>query len=151
MDLFDVLKPELVLLEMSASGRREAVVELVACLRNDPRVTDADRFLEDILAREDGESTYLGFETGMPHARSDAVREMVIAVGRSGAGVDFGGKRRAKLIVVVGGPRRMATEYLAMVGAVARALKQDAVRKRLFEAGDAETFVRILAEAGSGI
>jgi mannitol/fructose-specific phosphotransferase system IIA component (Ntr-type) len=49
-------------------------------------------------------------------------------------------------IFVIGTPRRMVTEYLALVGAMARILRHEEVRARLMAAKTAEEFVAALAE-----
>ena len=49
-------------------------------------------------------------------------------------------------IFVIGTPRRMVTEYLALVGVMARLLRQDDVRAKLLAAKTAEEFMATLAE-----
>ncbi|MCC6352986.1 MAG: PTS sugar transporter subunit IIA [Verrucomicrobiae bacterium] len=143
-----ILRPEVVAMGLRAGTRDEAIAEIVGLFARDPRVTDRERLLAEILAREASESTCLGFETAIPHARTDAVREMAMAVGRSEGDVRFGCGKVAKLIFVVATPRPMATEYLRFVGALARAMRSEDVRAELMGAGDAAGFIRILAGAG---
>ncbi|HPA16613.1 MAG TPA: PTS sugar transporter subunit IIA [Verrucomicrobiae bacterium] len=150
MRLSNVLKPEMVVLGLRARTRDEAISEIVAVMARDPRIGDAKRLLDEIMAREGVESTCLGFETAIPHARTDLVREMVMAVGRSDEGVRFGCGRVAKLIFVVANPRQMAAEYLQFVGALARAMRSDEVRGRLMAAGDAKEYIQILSGAKVG-
>lgn len=47
---------------------------------------------------------------------------------------------------MIGTPRRMVTEYLALVGAMARLLRKDEVRKMLMEAKTPEEFAAVFAE-----
>lgn len=148
MRLSEILRPEAVALGLRAGTRDEAISEIVGLLSADPRVADAGKLLGEIMAREAAESTCLGFQTAIPHARTEVVREMVVAVGRSDAGVRFGCGNVAKLIFVVANPRPMATEYLRLVGSLARAVRTDEVRERLMAAGDGAAFIRILAGAG---
>jgi mannitol/fructose-specific phosphotransferase system IIA component (Ntr-type) len=82
-----------------------------------------------------------------PHARTDHVKRLVLAVGRSQAGVNFeNGGENIHFIFVIGTPRRMVTEYLALVGAMARILRQDEVREKLMQVKTAEEFLAALAE-----
>lgn len=150
MRISDILRPETVALGLRAGTRDEAISEIVGLFAGDPRVTDAGKLLGEIMAREAVESTCVGFDTAIPHARTDMVGELVMAVGRSDAGVRFGCGKEAKLIFVVANPRPVATEYLRLVGALARATRSDEVRARLMGAGDAAGFIRVLSGAGVG-
>jgi mannitol/fructose-specific phosphotransferase system IIA component (Ntr-type) len=82
-----------------------------------------------------------------PHARTDHVKRLVLAVGRSRSGVNFeNGGENIHFIFVIGTPRRMVTEYLALVGAMARILRQDEVREKLMQVKTPEEFLAALAE-----
>ena len=144
MRLSRVLKPEMVILGLRAKTGDEAISEIVSVMASDPRITDAGKLLDEIRAREKVESTCLDFDMAIPHARTDLVREMVMAVGRSGEGVRFGCGKLARVIFVIANPRPMAAEYLQIVGALARAMRSDDVRGRLMAAWDAGQFIQIL-------
>ncbi|MES2310449.1 MAG: hypothetical protein V4507_16470, partial [Verrucomicrobiota bacterium] len=59
-------------------------------------------------------------------ARTDHLKGMVLAAGRSADGVFFeNAKSTVRLIFVIGTPRRMATEYLSVVGGLARLLRDE--------------------------
>ena len=104
-------------------------------------------FYDELLARERLEATSLGNGVAFPHARTDHVKKMVLAVGRSRPGVLFENSGETiHLIFVIGTPRRMVTEYLALVGAMARLLRKDEVRKMLMEAKTPEEFAAVFAE-----
>ena len=83
-------------------------------------------FYDELLARERVEPTTLGNGVAFPHARTDHVKRLVLAVGRSVSGVNFETSGETiHFIFVIGTPRRMVTEYLALVGAMARLLRHD--------------------------
>jgi mannitol/fructose-specific phosphotransferase system IIA component (Ntr-type) len=99
------------------------------------------------LARERVEATSLGNGVAFPHARTDHVKRLVLAVGRSVEGVTFEtGGEKIHFIFVIGTPRRMVTEYLALVGAMARLLRNEEVRVKLLSAQTAEDFLAALSE-----
>lgn len=148
MKVSDILRPGSVTLDLRARTGEEAIAEIVGSLSRDPRVSDAGKLLSAILAREATGSTCLGSDMAIPHARTDVVREIVMAAGRSETGVRFGCGSAAKLIFVVANPLPMATEYLRLVGALARAMRSDNVPGALMVAPDGAAFIRILEEAG---
>jgi mannitol/fructose-specific phosphotransferase system IIA component (Ntr-type) len=75
------------------------------------------------------------------------VKRLVLAVGRSAEGVTFeAGGEKIHFIFVIGTPRRMVTEYLALVGAMARLLRNEEVRLKLLSARTPEEFLAALSE-----
>lgn len=143
-----LLRPEMVSLELEARTRDEAIAEIVGLLAKDPRVGNPKQFLDEVMAREASESTCIGSETAIPHARTDLVHTMVMAAGRSRDGVTFGCGKLARFIFVIAGPRPVAPEYLRFLGALARRMRSDDVRARLLSVADEKEFIRILGGAG---
>lgn len=134
---------------MQSAAHDGAVAEIAELLRGDAALTDFDGFSAALRAREELESTCLGNGIAFPHARTDALKGMVLAAGCSVAGVlnARAGNQTEHLIFVIGTPQRMVTEYLAAVGALARLLKEEALRNKLLSAKTGEEFVFYLAEA----
>ena len=148
MRLQTLLQPHLIQLNVTEKKRTNAIREVADLLKDDERVKDYEKFYQELLARERIETTCLGCDTALPHARTDQVSDMVLAVGRSQEGVFFENSNQTiHLIFVVGTPKRMATDYLRLVGTIARLLKDETIRKALLAALDVETFINILAEA----
>lgn len=146
----DTLKPFLIALDLAASQNQEALKELTDLARGQADVPDPDGFYRELLTREKQESTCLGNDIAFPHARTDHVKNLVIIVGRSTQGVTFPAAGQcAKLIFVIGTPKRMVTDYLATVGALARLLKEESLRLKLMAAKNPEEFIAELAEAES--
>ncbi|MFM8653388.1 MAG: PTS sugar transporter subunit IIA, partial [Verrucomicrobiota bacterium] len=116
-------------------------------LEKDPDILNFQSFYDELLARERLEATSLGYGVAFPHARTDHVNKMVLAVGRSTSGVFFENSgEMIHFIFVIGTPRRMVTEYLALVGAMARLLRNEETRKKLMEAKTPEQFAAVFAE-----
>jgi mannitol/fructose-specific phosphotransferase system IIA component (Ntr-type) len=111
-------------------------------------VKDFEKFYQEVLKREREETTCLGCDTAIPHARTDHVGGMVLAVGRSAEGVLFeNSNQRVHFVFVVGTPKQMAMDYLRLVGTLARLMKRDDIRAALLEATTPEAFIEVLAQA----
>lgn len=147
MKLAELIQPQHVLLDLQETKRTAAIHEVAKLLEKDPEVVNFQSFYDELLARERLEATSLGYGVAFPHARTDHVKKMVLAVGRSVPGVWFENSgERIHFIFVIGTPRRMVTEYLALVGAMARLLRSEEVRKKLMAAKTPEEFAAVLAE-----
>ena len=147
MKLGELIQPRLVLLDLKEAKRTAAIHEVAKLLEKDPDIVNFQSFYDELLARERLEATSLGYGVAFPHARTDHVKKMVLAVGRSTPGVLFENSGETiHFKFVIGTPRRMVTEYLALVGAMARLLRNEAVRKKLMEAKTPEEFAAVFAE-----
>jgi mannitol/fructose-specific phosphotransferase system IIA component (Ntr-type) len=140
--LSDLLREDLITLHLKAETSVGAIQETISPLRNDKRVDDFEKFQSEVLHRETVESTCLGCGVALPHARIDVVNDMVLAVGVSPKGVFFeNGNQTVHLILVVGTPKRLATEYLRMVGTIARLLKDADFRQALMACTTPQEFI----------
>jgi PTS system fructose-specific IIC component len=142
------LDAERVILELRAETRDAALREIVAVMAEGGKVREGEKFLAEVLAREQSMSTFVGHGVAFPHARTELVSEIVLGIGRSAAGVEYGNEgQRAHLIFLLGVPIRMVTNYLVCVGALARLTKDEKTRAPLMSAASAAEFVEILREA----
>ena len=151
MQISSLLKPEQIKLELDQAKRCNAINEVAQLLQHNPNVTNFAGFYEELLARERIESTCLGNEIAFPHARTDSLKGMVLAVGRSTGGVWFeNSSQNVKLIFVIGTPKRMVTDYLSVVGGLARLLKDASTREQLLTVQGVDEFIATLTKAESG-
>lgn len=132
-----LITADLVDLDVPSADRRTTVAALARRLVDAGRVTDLDRFLADIEAREAQMPTGLEGGIGIPHCRSAAVTEPSLAFGRSGTGVDFGAEDGpAHLIFMIAAPEGGNTDHMTVLGALARRLVRPAFRDELLAATD---------------
>lgn len=147
--LADLLKERHVLLELSARAQDDALREIVMTMRGEVGDDALEKFLAEVLARENSLTTFVGNGVAFPHARTDLVTEIVLGIGRSADGVSFGkGGERAHLIFVIGVPQRMVSDYLVCVGALARLTRAEETRAALMQTPSTTEFVELL-RAGS--
>jgi fructose-specific phosphotransferase system IIA component len=149
VSLADLLKPEAINLNVQARQKNAALREVASLLLQNKSVTNFDAFFHEILERERISNTALGHDVAIPHARTEQCTEILIAIGRNMEGIDFESRDNGpvRLIFLIGTPKQMVTEYLRVVGNLARLLRRDDIRQRLLEAPDADAFIRVIAEA----
>ncbi len=146
--LADLLEERHITLDLRSEGREEALREIISLMKVTPAVVDAEKFLQEVLAREEAHTTFMGDGVAFPHARTDLVTRIVLGIARSREGVPFAEKGEpAHLIFVIGVPTRMVTDYLVCVGALARITKDPANRAALMDAETAAEFSELLRAA----
>lgn len=143
--LADLLNEKHVDLDLRTRTLETALRKLVRLLESDELIREPEKFVEQVLAREGLNPTMVEQDIAFPHARTELVDKIVLAIGRSRAGVSFGPDgARARLIFLIGVPQRLVNDYLVCVGALARLLKDAEVRQRLLFAGTPQEFLDIL-------
>ena len=147
--LADLLDEQHVTLELHAATAEEALAQIIETMRASGSVTEPEKLLSEVLAREKVNSTFMGRGVAFPHARTNLVTQIVLGIGRSADGVPFGRNGElAHLIFAVAVPQRMVTDYLVCVGALARLVRDEKTRAGLDSATTAAEFVELL-RAGS--
>ena len=132
-----------VILDFQAGSEADAILRVAGLLAGDPRIKDQQRFLDAVFERQKISPPLLGNGIALPHARTPAVSELVIAVGRSRSPVQIG-EAEVRLIFLIGVPPHLIAEYLAMTSSLARRLRLPGVVESLLAAPDAEAFRSLL-------
>lgn len=89
MKISDLLKKDLMIIDLKAKTKKDAIDEMVEKLSQKKMINDPVKFKEEILKREELTSTGLGDGIAMPHAKTDAVNESCVLFARSNDGIDY--------------------------------------------------------------
>lgn len=109
-------------------------------------ILDPPRLLAGVLDRMVLAPVCIASDVALPHARTNAVTRMVLAVGRSDQDIFFDGVHPGiRLVFLIGTPREAMTAYLQAVAALSRVLRHSATRAGLFAAVDVAGFRSVLA------
>ena len=107
-------------LDVRSTQRTAALNEVARLLATHPAVSNFDGFYRELLARDRLESTCIGYGVALPHARTEHVKSIALAVGRSPAAIDYGDApaEQVRLIFMLGTPKSNPADYLAVVRAL---------------------------------
>lgn len=127
------LKPECVHLRMKAEDKETVIRELVESLAHGDKLTDQEAVLQAILERERTMSTGMQHGVAIPHGRSDAVREVAIAVGFVHEGVDFQAldEEPTRIVFLVASPRENPGPHLQILAGIAGIVNSEEAREDL--------------------
>ena len=89
MRIKDLLKKEIMIMDLKAKTKAEVIEELVKQLDDKNYLNDKEEFKGEIIKREEEFSTALGDRVALPHAKTKAVKEPIILFARSESGVDY--------------------------------------------------------------
>ena len=145
VNISDLLHAGYIELNLAVEGK-EAAVKAVAHMGKDhPDIEDFPSFCRSVYEREAAGSTSIARGIAIPHARTDCVKHMVLIAARCPAGIIFDEKdpEPVRFIFLVGTPKHMVTDYLRIVGAIARCMKDDDFRHKLLNASTPEQFIEL--------
>jgi len=142
------IREELINLDLLSERKEDAIRELARLMERTQGMIDFDLFLEDVFKRERLGTTGIGDGIAIPHARTDAVDQLVIALGRSARGVEFESLdgKKVKLLFLMGTPKGSVSHYLKILAQLTRLLKEGTFRDKLLEARDKEIVVSLFRE-----
>ena len=145
--LADLLKPEHVQLHPRATSRDAAIQEIAGLLENDVQVLDWKELHRSVKASapcimEEGAQ----FCLCIPHARTAAVTEMVMSAGRFSRGLPIEGVAQpVRYLFCIAVPPELATDYLRIIGLLARIAKDPNSEQQICHAATPEEFIDTLA------
>ncbi|HUT29600.1 MAG TPA: PTS sugar transporter subunit IIA [Sedimentisphaerales bacterium] len=137
--------------EFNARDRDAAIAELVSALEKAGRLAKADcrEITKAVIKRENEASTGLGKGIAVPHAKHHAVKDVVAALGKSTAGIDFSAldKQPVYSVILLVSPPNNPDRHLQAMETVFKHLQQDRFRKFLRQAQTAEQIKDLIQEA----
>ena len=148
MKLSEIIVPERINLNLKATTKDGVLEELVKLLGL--RTPAREAILQTLRAREELGSTGIGKGIAIPHCRSLVVSKVIVAIGRSKAGVSFksSDKKKAFLFFLIVAPPvgDPPGDYLVALGTVAQAARLLAEDKRFKKIRDIRQFMKIVEE-----
>jgi len=129
-------------IDLSIQGKTdtEAISDISAQLEGKKGVRHFIKLREDILTRERLSPTAIGNGLAIPHARTDHVDRIVMAVGKLDKPVLFD-SQEVWLVFVIGIPRSLLGKYLALIGAFGRLAHDQLILEKLRMATTAKQFI----------
>jgi len=150
MRLAALLDPALVSADLKADSKARAISELMDLVIGKYPTIDRAGVLSSVAEREEIENTSFGRSYAFPHARTDLVKEMHVAVGVSRRGIQAptpDGKL-LHVICLLLTPRNIAQLYLQTLSGLAALAREEQNLPRLIAAKSAEEVIRVIWETG---
>jgi mannitol/fructose-specific phosphotransferase system IIA component (Ntr-type) len=131
---------------LTASSEIEAIRRLLEELKTNPLVADLAELDRAIIERQKVDPPFLPMGVAFPHARTDSVRGIVIVIGISPQPIQFSAGS-ARLVLLIGAPKKAVAEYLELTSFLARHLRGENVLDRLMGTTNIDEFLTAFAAA----
>ncbi len=135
MKLSKFTEEDLITFDLEGEDKESVIEELVDLASKSKLVRDRDELLTDILERENLVTTGVGYGVAFPHAKTKAVKGIVIAFGRSDEGVDFEAmdKKPVQLFFLIAAPEDAIGAHLNVMARLSFLMKSEENRQKLME------------------
>ena len=149
MRLSDYVVPSRAVVPLGVTELPAAARALFECLVAAGAVQNPEALLERITAERPEDIVAMGERAFLLHYRTDAVREMAVAIGTARSPIcrELGDSDRqcAQIVLLVAAPPRMAGRYLQLVGALARLLSRPETVEAVLAAPDGRSLAALAA------
>jgi len=150
MQTMDFLNPKAISINLQAIDKKGIIKELLDLLikTGDMDSKDKDAILDVIMEREALGSTGIGLGIGIPHGKTDCVKNLVASFGVSQKGVDFDSLdgETANIFFLLLAPQDTAGPHLKALARISRLLKEKFIRDSLKKSRDIKDVLDIIKE-----
>lgn len=149
MKIQDVLRKDVMLLDLQATSKEAVIDEMIASLVDKGYVTDFDVFKTGIMNREAQTTTGLGDGIAMPHAKNAAVKEATVLFAKSNKGVDYASLdgQPTDLFFMIAAPEGANDTHLAALAELSKYLMKAGFADRLRVATNPEEVIAVFDTA----
>jgi nitrogen PTS system EIIA component len=148
MALIDLITKEVICVPMQATTKYDVMRELTGVLERAGKITDAPKIVEALLERESKGSTGLEQGIAVPHCKTDAVGQMVLAIGIARQGIDFEALdgQPSKLFFLLLAPPDQSGPHIEALSEIARLTQSASFCNALLESTSPEEVVELFAD-----
>jgi mannitol/fructose-specific phosphotransferase system IIA component (Ntr-type) len=139
--------PELMLVSLKGTTKEEVLLEMCHNLCEQGYVASCDDLHAAALRREAIVSTAVENGIAFPHVRGVEGGGLVLAVGISKKGIDFGGKTKTKIFFYMVIPTAASAFYLKLLSGLTQSFAKKEARDALLKAKTSEELWKVLVKA----
>ena len=149
MKIQDLLRKDVMLLDLQATEKTAVIEEMIKSLVDHGYVTDFEAFKEGILAREALTSTGLGDGIAMPHSKNSAVKEATVLFAKSNKGVDYESLdgQPTDLFFMIAAPEGANDTHLAALAELSQYLMKDGFADKLRQVTSPDQVIELFDQA----
>ena len=149
MKIQDVLRKDVMLLDLQATSKEAVIDEMITSLVDKGYVTDFEVFKTGILNREAQTTTGLGDGIAMPHAKNAAVKEATVLFAKSNKDVDYASLdgQPTDLFFMIAAPEGANDTHLAALAELSKYLMKPGFADKLRSVSSPEEVIAVFDEA----
>ena len=146
MALIDMIVEKVIKTPLTSKDKPGVLRELIQILKDAGEIDDFDKVLKTVQEREDKMSTGLEKGIAVPHAKTDAVSSLKLAIGIAPQGIDFDSmdKQPSKLFFLLLAPPGQSGPHVEALAEIAKLATSTSFCKALINADNAQEVVDLM-------
>jgi fructose-specific phosphotransferase system IIA component len=148
MTLTQILQPACIKVPLESTNKEAAIKELVGLLAANGQVQDEPSVLDAVMAREKTRSTGIGSGIAIPHGKSKAVKELVMALGIARDPIDFESidNKPVSTVILLVSPLDQTGPHIQALARISRLMLHEDFKKALEQASSPEVAYKLISE-----
>ncbi|NTU44746.1 MAG: PTS sugar transporter subunit IIA [Chlorobiaceae bacterium] len=133
MKIEGLLSEKHIVLNLELATKRQVIEKMLSIAATHTGVTDINKLREDVVRREEEMSTGIGKQIALPHAKTSAVTEPVLALATLQREINFESidNEPVQIVFLLATPAEMLAEHLKLLGRITRLAGREEVRRSL--------------------
>ena len=148
MKVSELLEENFILTKFKSTDKEDAINELIDLYKNNDKVVDIEQVRKSVLDREKIMSTGVGKGFAIPHGKTNAVKEILAAFGKSDEPIDYDALdgNPVNMIFLLVGKDNLVSSHIKLLSRISRLMNKDDFRQRLMEAKSAAEIQKVFEE-----
>jgi fructose-specific phosphotransferase system IIA component len=146
MKLSKFCEEDLISFELKGKSKDQIINEMVDLTSRSKLVKERQELYKAVVEREKLVTTGVGYGVAFPHAKTKAVKGIVVAFGRSNPGIDFEAMDRkpVHLFFLIAAPEDAIGAHLNVMARLSYIMKNEKVREKLMKITSPKELLEIL-------
>ncbi len=148
MTFIDYIEPSIIKIPLEAKSKEGVLRELVQLLVDAGKIEDFDAPYQALLEREQKGSTGLEAGIAVPHAKTESVPDLTVAIGIAPEGIDFQAMdgNPSTIFFLLLAPPGQSGPHIEALSEIAKITRSKGFCKMLLKADDAEEVAELFLE-----
>jgi fructose-specific phosphotransferase system IIA component len=151
MNLKKLLNTDVMQLDLPGNSKQEVIESLLDILMKTGKVKDKAAALNALLDREKKMSTGIQFGVAIPHAKTDAVDELLACVAIKKEGVSFEALDglESKIFIMTLSPEKRTGPHVQFLAEMSKVLQNEVLREKMLDIESEEALLQLILSPGS--
>ncbi|PID59421.1 MAG: PTS sugar transporter subunit IIA [Ignavibacteriae bacterium] len=153
MKICEVLNKDTIIPELKAATKEEAIDELLNVFKDDKRVLNLKDIKDSIMEREKIMSTGVGHGFGIPHCKTNQVKEILAAFGKTKEPIDFEALdgKPVNLLFLLIGKDNLVAPHIKLLSRISLLMNNEDIRKKILSAKTEEEIFAVFQNGENSI
>ncbi len=132
--------------DLKGTDKETILAELVDLLAASGKIVNRDQVLADVLSRERSMSTGMQRGIAIPHAKSDGISRMAVAIGIKKNGIEFNSLdgQPSKLFILVVSPKKVSGPHIQFLASISAILRSPEMTEKIINASSAAQIEQLI-------